>query len=96
MSKVEELQSLAEKVQNLRVKHTEINDQINTRADRVAYLEPEMKNWGYFTPQRKEMNQEVTTLKAEIATLTKEEAQIKKELSKLPSIDELKKKLADF
>ena len=74
MSKTDELLNLALKVQSLRGKFTDVNDKINTCSDRIATLDAEMKTWGFFTPQRKELSQQVTTLKNELAELKKEEA----------------------
>ncbi len=95
MKKPNELKGLFEKVQNLRIQYTDVNDKINTCSDRIASLEAEMKTWGYFTPQRKDMSNQVATLKTELAKLTKEESAIKKELSKYPSIDEIRNKLIE-
>lgn len=93
MSNAEELLSLAVKVQTLRGKFTDINDKINTCTDRINAIDAEMKTWGFFTPQRKEMAQQIATLKAELAELKKEETLLNKEIAKNPSIDKIKKQL---
>ncbi|MBE5733357.1 MAG: hypothetical protein E7353_10095 [Clostridiales bacterium] len=96
MNSPNEVIMLVEQVQSLRAKFTDLNDSINTRSERIATLESEMKTWGYFTPQRKEMSLEVNTLKAEMAGLKKEEALLNKEMAQYPSIEELAMKMAEF
>ncbi len=93
MYREDELFNVAMRVQTLRAQFTDINDKINTYSDRISSLEEELKAWGYFTPQRKEMTAEVASLKAELANFKKEESLINKELAQYPSFEELKSQM---